>query len=158
MPRNASRAIIAQRDRWRGRAPGSSAKPCAARDPGHRADSTRFAPEPVLRWSFPSDEGRTLHSCHAPVVRGRPLTEQPHAAEVPPGLPSQLLERRPDIQRAEQELVAANAQIGVAKAAYFPQISLTGSGGFESGALTALARAHGLEVNAYMERLSKAMK
>jgi multidrug efflux system outer membrane protein len=74
----------------------------------------------------------------APVARGRTLTEQPHAAEVPPGLPSQLLERRPDIQRAEQQLVAANAQIGIAKAQYFPQISLTGSGGFESVALTAL--------------------
>jgi multidrug efflux system outer membrane protein len=74
----------------------------------------------------------------APVTRGRLLTEQPHAANVPAGLPSQLLERRPDVQRAEQQLVAANAQIGVAKAQYFPQISLTGSGGFESVALTAL--------------------
>ncbi len=74
----------------------------------------------------------------APVTRGRALTEQPHAAEIPSGLPSQLLERRPDIQRAEQQLVAANAQVGVAKARYFPQISLTGSGGFESVALTAL--------------------
>jgi multidrug efflux system outer membrane protein len=74
----------------------------------------------------------------APVTRGRALTDQPHAAEVPPGLSSSLLERRPDIQRAEQQLVAANAQVGVAKAAYFPQISLTGSGGFESAALSAL--------------------
>src|SRR5258708_5445936 len=63
-----------------------------------------------------------------PVDRGRALTDQPHAPEVPAGLPSALLERRPDIRQAEQQLIAFNAQIGVAKAAYFPQITLTGSG------------------------------
>ncbi len=72
------------------------------------------------------------------IPRGMKLTEQPHAPEVPAGLPSALLERRPDVREGEQNLVAANAQIGVARAAYFPQISLTGSGGYQSSALTNL--------------------
>jgi multidrug efflux system outer membrane protein len=69
------------------------------------------------------------------IPRGRALTEQPVPQNVPAGLPSELLERRPDVRQAEQNMVSANAQIGVAKAAFFPSLSLTGSGGLESNAL-----------------------
>ena len=69
------------------------------------------------------------------VPRGRTLTEQPVPQNVPAGLPSELLERRPDVRQAEEIMVAANAQIGVAKASFFPNLSLTGLGGLESNAL-----------------------
>src|SRR5246127_227317 len=74
----------------------------------------------------------------APVTRGKSLVENAIPPTVPAGLPSSLLGRRPDIQSSEQQLVAANARIGVAKAAYFPQITLTAIGGYQRPALTIL--------------------
>jgi multidrug efflux system outer membrane protein len=71
-----------------------------------------------------------------PIARGLTITEQPHEPEVPAGLPSALLQRRPDVRRSEENLVAANANVGVAKAAFFPQISLTGTFGAQSTAIT----------------------
>ncbi len=81
----------------------------------------------LLLGRFPSD-----------VPRGRPLEAFQAPPAVPAGLPSALLERRPDIRQAEQELISANARIGAAKAEYFPRISLTGFFGAQSRALTSL--------------------
>ena len=72
-----------------------------------------------------------------PIQRGRTIDELVFPAG-PDGLPASLLERRPDIRQAEQSMIAANANIGVAKAAYFPQISLTAMLGVESEALSDL--------------------
>lgn len=72
-----------------------------------------------------------------PIARGRSLNDLAIPA-VPAGLPAQLLERRPDLTHAEQNLIAANAQIGAAKALYFPTISLTGSMGNQSDDLSKL--------------------
>jgi multidrug efflux system outer membrane protein len=81
----------------------------------------------LLLGRLPGDvpRGRTLEALHAP-------------PSIPAGLPSSLLERRPDIRQAEQELVAANAEIGAARAEYFPRISLTGFFGVQSRALSDL--------------------
>jgi multidrug efflux system outer membrane protein len=73
-----------------------------------------------------------------PIPRGKPLTQQEELPAVPAGLPSELLERRPDIRSAEQNLVAQKALVSVAKKAYFPRISLTGFFGFQSNELSSL--------------------
>ena len=73
-----------------------------------------------------------------PIPRGQPMDAQPVAPTVPAGLPAALLERRPDLRRAEQQLVAANARIGVAKAEFFPKFSLTALFGAASPELSAL--------------------
>ncbi len=72
-------------------------------------------------------------------MAANPLT--PVEIRIPPGLPSALLERRPDIAAAERAMAAANARIGIAKAAYFPSLALTGTAGFESATLADLFRA-----------------
>ena len=69
-----------------------------------------------------------------PIPRGRSI-DQLKPIVIPAGLPSELLERRPDVRQAEQQLISANAQIGAAKALYFPSISLTGVFGAVSTAL-----------------------
>ena len=70
------------------------------------------------------------------IARGIGLTDQPHMPQVPAGLPSTLLERRPDVRQAELLLVSANANVGVAKAAFFPQFALTGQYGMQSTSIT----------------------
>jgi multidrug efflux system outer membrane protein len=73
-----------------------------------------------------------------PIPRGTPMSEQPVTPTVPAGLPSALLERRPDLRQAEQDLVRANALVGVAKADFFPKLSLTGLLGTASPELAAV--------------------
>jgi NodT family efflux transporter outer membrane factor (OMF) lipoprotein len=73
--------------------------------------------------------------------RIEPTKFQARIPEIPPGVPSTLLERRPDVASAERRVVAANAQVGVAQAAYFPSITLNGSLGYAGGALASLVSA-----------------
>lgn len=73
-----------------------------------------------------------------PVAHANPNALAPVPQDLPVGLPSRLLERRPDILEAEQQLVAANARIGVARAQFFPQLSITASGGVGGGDLSTI--------------------
>lgn len=96
---------------------------------------------PVLQQRIEQQENyisTLLGSNPGPIARGKSLADQPRLAAIPAGLPSELLERRPEIRQAEEQLIAANAQIGVAKASLFPSISLTGTAGYQSSALTSL--------------------
>ena len=98
---------------------------------------------PVIRQQIEQTENSIsllLGKSPGDVIRGRGLTQQELPPSMPAGLPSALLDRRPDIREAEQNLVAANAQIGVAKTAYFPQVTLTG---FLGGQSTQLANLFG---------------
>src|SRR5438552_5894251 len=79
-----------------------------------------------------------LGSNPGPITRGQALTQQPELPVVPAGLPSSLLDRRPDIRAAEENLAAQHALVYAAKAAYFPRISLTGLLGFQSNQLSSL--------------------
>ncbi|MFN7986575.1 MAG: efflux transporter outer membrane subunit [Thermoanaerobaculia bacterium] len=90
---------------------------------------------------------RLLGRPPGPIERGKALEEIP-LHDVPAGLPSALLERRPDVREAEQVLRAANAQVGVAEASLFPQLSLTGALGFQSGDLSDLLKSGSFAWNA----------
>jgi multidrug efflux system outer membrane protein len=79
-----------------------------------------------------------LGKAPGPIPRGNPMYAQPIVPVVPAGLPSTLLERRPDLRQAENQLVAANARIGVAKAEFFPKLSLTSLFGAASPEVSAL--------------------
>src|SRR5919197_2551754 len=79
-----------------------------------------------------------LGKAPGPIPRGQPMYDQPVVPVVPAGLPSALLERRPDLRQAEEQLVAANARIGVAKAEFFPKLSLTALLGTASPEVSAL--------------------
>ena len=103
--------------------------------------ATEAAQIPLLEQSIVAKENQIdllLGRNPGPVERGLTLDQQPIPPDVPPGLPSALLLRRPDVRQAEQELIAANANIGVAEAAFFPTLSLTGLLGGQSPELANL--------------------
>ena len=100
--------------------------------------ATRVAELERLRVQKENELSVLLGKTPVPVARGRTLTEQLMPPQVPAGLPSELLQRRPDILQAEQTLAAATARIGMAKAARFPKLTITGFLGVASPALSNL--------------------
>ena len=103
--------------------------------------ATESAQIPLIERAIVAKENQInllLGRVPAPIQRGLALAEQPFPPAIPAGLPSALLMRRPDVREAEQELIAANANIGVAQAAFYPTLNLTGLLGGQSPELASL--------------------
>ena len=110
-----------------------------SRAEGSLASSSAAIPELKSQIASKENQISTLLGRNpSPIPRGTPLFAQAVTPTVPAGLPSALLERRPDVRKLEEQLVAANAEVGVAKADFFPKLSLTGALGRASPELTLL--------------------
>jgi NodT family efflux transporter outer membrane factor (OMF) lipoprotein len=113
----------------------------------HQAEQLKFAAAAQIaateRGITQTEDALSLLQGAVPAIqqRGRKLEEVSIPAQLPPGLPAELLSRRPDIREAEQNLIAANAQIGAARALYYPQLSLNAFAGGQSRGLLDLATA-----------------
>jgi multidrug efflux system outer membrane protein len=107
----------------------------------NRAITASTIPDLELQFSI-AENALSVLLGRAPgaLVRGKALNDQQMPPRVPAGLPARLLERRPDVVQAEQQLIAANADIGAAKALFYPTISLTGTLGSVSGSLSNILR------------------
>jgi multidrug efflux system outer membrane protein len=111
---------------------------------------TALAEIPALQQQIGQEEDALsvlLGQNPATIPRGLGIAQQPIPPSVPAGLPSQLLERRPDVLEAANNLAAAYAAVGVAKAEFFPQLTLTGAGGTESSMLSQIASTRNLMWN-----------